>query len=209
MAGDSREPAGLVYRPAAGAIPGLGVVDCCRAAGLVGRDRLPDGLGPPAVSAGYCLRHHRGGGAERVVDGVGGQPGLCPAGLLAAGRYRTAGLEAAGQLACIPAAADPAGAVAAGQPSRLDRQHIILFAAGGGAALYGRSGQRGTARCDAGQSGTGLCRRRAGDRDWAAVRIAACPAPARRADIDPDAECPAPYRALCLAAAADRVGRQR
>jgi sulfonate transport system permease protein len=30
--------------------------------------------------------------------------------------YRTAGLEAAGQLACIPAAADPAGAVAAGQP---------------------------------------------------------------------------------------------
>ncbi|VTN07055.1 Putative aliphatic sulfonates transport permease protein ssuC [Raoultella ornithinolytica] len=33
--------------------------------------------------------------------------------------------------------------------------------------------------------------------------------PARRADIDPDAECPAPYRALCLAAAADRVGRQR
>jgi sulfonate transport system permease protein len=55
---------------------------------------------------------------------------------------RTAGLEAAGQLACIPAAADPAGAVAAGKQLGLDRWHIILFAAGGGAALYGRSGQR-------------------------------------------------------------------
>ncbi len=76
-------------------------------------------------------------------------------------------------------------------------EHVILLAAGGGAALYGRSGQRRAARRDAGQSRTGLCRRRAGDRYRAAVRVAAGPAPASRADIDPDAERPAPYRALC------------
>ncbi len=129
-----------------------GIAYRCRAVGFFRRYWLPDGLGPPAVSAGYCLCHHRGGWPERHADGVGGESGLFPTGVLAATSRRTPAWKPQASWRALPLPivllalwqlASQWGWIDSGLFSRRWRWRHVLF----------RDPERRAERRDAGQSG--------------------------------------------------------